>query len=139
MRNIQDIQNEAWGVWEEDQKINPNSVNPYAFIYGYVVAAKRYEKNQRPPEGLKPKRFHDEERFEEICKAIKRYQEANKKVPIQWHYEYNDFVSQGFDDMLNINQYKIIDPLTDCQCLVKTTAKWVMFRWICDKCNMTIR
>lgn len=28
---------EAWQAWEEDQKTNPNAVNPHAFVYGYKI------------------------------------------------------------------------------------------------------
>lgn len=30
----------AWKLWEEDQKTNPSSVNPHAYVYGFVSALK---------------------------------------------------------------------------------------------------
>lgn len=40
----EEVDSEAWKVWEEDQKTNPNPVNPHAFVYGYNIAKKKYNK-----------------------------------------------------------------------------------------------
>lgn len=34
------IEKEAWEAWQEDQKTNPTAVNPHAFVYGYKVASR---------------------------------------------------------------------------------------------------
>lgn len=34
------IEEKARTAWEDDQKTNPHSVNPYAYVYGYVAGAK---------------------------------------------------------------------------------------------------
>ena len=39
---------------------------------------------EKPPLGIKPRHVHDSERAIEIAKAIARYIEARKKVPIEW-------------------------------------------------------
>ena len=44
----------------------------------------------RPPLGLRPRRFVDEERLSEVYAAIARYLEAGKPVPVEWIEEYNE-------------------------------------------------
>lgn len=46
----------------------------------------------RPPLGLMPKKFHDVERFNEVCGAIARYYDAGLKINIEWIEEYNELV-----------------------------------------------
>ena len=50
----------------------------------------------KPPLGLIPKKFHDEqvkvERFNEVCGAIARYYDAGMKINIEWIEEYNELV-----------------------------------------------
>ena len=43
----------------------------------------------KPPLGLIPKWIRQEERQKEICQAIIRYFNANKKIPIEWIEEFN--------------------------------------------------
>lgn len=31
----------AWESWQEDQKTNPHSVNPHAYVYGFKAAFKK--------------------------------------------------------------------------------------------------
>lgn len=42
---------EAWQVWEEDQKTNPDNVNPHAFAYGYLCC--KVKTTQPLQEGIK--------------------------------------------------------------------------------------
>ena len=44
----------------------------------------------KPPLGLKPRWLAEEERFDEVDEAIKRYVQANKKVPSEWRDEWNE-------------------------------------------------
>ncbi len=34
------LNHQAWIAWEEDQKTNPQPVNPHAFVHGYKLAVK---------------------------------------------------------------------------------------------------
>ncbi len=43
----------------------------------------------KPPLGVLPKRFRDEERLQELSTAIIRYVQVNKPVPMVWMGEYN--------------------------------------------------
>ena len=43
-----------------------------------------------PPLGLKPRWLVEEERFNEVDGAIKRYVQANKMVPSEWRDEWNE-------------------------------------------------
>lgn len=46
----------------------------------------------KPPLGLIPKKFKQQERFLEVCGAISRYYNAGIKIPIEWIEEYNELV-----------------------------------------------
>lgn len=45
---------------------------------------------QKPPLGLKPRRFHDETRVAEIINAIERYAAALTPIPSEWFEELNE-------------------------------------------------
>ena len=47
---------------------------------------------EKPPIGLKPKRFHDKERINEISEAMVRYLTVNKEIPFEWVEEYNQLI-----------------------------------------------
>lgn len=49
---------------------------------------------KKPPLGIMPKRFHDEERFKNLIAAIERYIEAKLQVPLEWIVEYNQLVKE---------------------------------------------
>ncbi len=53
------------------------------------------EQLPKPPIGLKPKPIHDEQRCEEISKAINRYLDSNNHVPIEWIQEYNELIQKS--------------------------------------------
>ena len=42
----------------------------------------------KPPIGLMPKYIWQEKRYKDICEAIKRYKNVNKKIPKEWIEEY---------------------------------------------------
>ena len=44
----------------------------------------------RPPQGLKPRMVHEEERMNEIIAAMRRYAEAKKDIPQEWICELLD-------------------------------------------------
>lgn len=50
---------------------------------------------EKPSIGLKPKKYHDDERHSEILGAINRYLIANKQIPIEWIEEYNELLSKN--------------------------------------------
>ena len=58
---------------------------------GDIVAHKKY------PLGLKPKWRHDETRFDEIIKAMMRYNESGKKIPSEW-----------FEEAINLYDEKVV-------------------------------
>jgi hypothetical protein len=45
---------------------------------------------ERPPLGLKPRSIHERMRLLEILEAMHRYVKADKKIPSEWHDEFND-------------------------------------------------
>ena len=50
----------------------------------------------KPPLGLIPKKFHDDnvklERFKDVCGAITRYYSDGRKIDIEWILEYNELI-----------------------------------------------
>ena len=50
-RPVEALHEIAWKAWEEDQKFNPNTMNPHAFIYGFIqgykIREKEYEDSHR--------------------------------------------------------------------------------------------
>ena len=43
---------------------------------------------KKPPLGIKPRKFHNEERLEEITGAIHRYIEVQADIPWEWLEEF---------------------------------------------------
>jgi len=52
----------------------------------------------KPPIGLKPKKYHSLERFNEVRSAIARYYDAELPIPIEWVEEYNKIINQNKDE-----------------------------------------
>lgn len=48
---------------------------------------------KKPPLGVKPKYIHDALRKKEIAKAIIRFAEVQKAIPIAWIEEYNELAN----------------------------------------------
>ena len=46
----------------------------------------------KPPLGLTPKYIRNEQRMKEIRDAVVRYEEADKKIPIEWIEEYENLL-----------------------------------------------
>lgn len=46
----------------------------------------------KPQLGLIPKRIRQQQRFLEVCEAIKRYWDAGEKIPLEWIEEYNELI-----------------------------------------------
>lgn len=73
-------------------------VDYYNSVYGDIeknidtldVSDLPIKKAEKLPLGLKPKRFHDEVRYEEVCGAIHRFYNTGKQIPLEWIEEYND-------------------------------------------------
>jgi hypothetical protein len=49
---------------------------------------------EKPPLGLKPRKFVDEDRLREVQGAMVRYYDANKPMPLEWITEYNELVER---------------------------------------------
>jgi predicted amino acid dehydrogenase len=49
---------------------------------------------EKPPLGLKPRKFVDEDRLREVQGAMDRYYYANKPMPLEWITEYNELVER---------------------------------------------
>lgn len=49
---------------------------------------------KKPPIGITPRWLLDEEREKEIFDAIKRYQDADYSVPIEWIVELNEITKR---------------------------------------------
>tara|TARA_R110001632_G_scaffold82964_1_gene183947 strand:+ start:753 stop:914 length:162 start_codon:yes stop_codon:yes gene_type:complete len=47
---------------------------------------------KKPPIGLKPKKYHLLERFNEVRSAIVRYSDAELPIPVEWVEEYNELI-----------------------------------------------
>lgn len=48
-------------------------------------------KAKKPPLGVKPRHFHDEERRQDLAGAIVRYiEDREMEVPVEWVNEYNE-------------------------------------------------
>lgn len=65
-------------------------------------------KAERPPLGLKPKKFVDEERFIEVCRVISSYYNEGKPISIEWIEEYNELLTEdeSKDDIYSIEAPK---------------------------------
>lgn len=55
---------------------------------------------KKPPLGLTPKYIWDEQRFDEIRKAIERYMDDLYPVPLEWIEEYNALAERMTDDTI---------------------------------------
>lgn len=47
---------------------------------------------EKPPIGLKPKFYHNYSRYNDIMKAIIRYINSQKEIPVEWIEEYNELL-----------------------------------------------
>lgn len=52
---------------------------------------------KKPPLGLMPKKYYEEQRFYEVCSVIARYYEAGLEIRIEWVEEYNEFIKKKKD------------------------------------------
>ena len=52
----------------------------------------------KPPIGLKPKKYHSLERLNEVRSAIVRYYDNELPIPVEWIEEYNELLNQNKDD-----------------------------------------
>lgn len=50
--------------------------------------------NLKPPLGLMPKLFWDNERIADITNAVNRYMQEQQEIPIEWIEEYNNLVKK---------------------------------------------
>jgi hypothetical protein len=55
-----------------------------------------------PPLGLIPKFIHDELRLISIQRAMSRYKDANKDIPLAWTKEYNELILKYNDGWIKI-------------------------------------
>ena len=56
---------------------------------------------EKPPIGLKPKKYHLLERLNEVRSAIVRYYEAELPIPVEWIEEYNELIKPKEDEKIN--------------------------------------
>jgi hypothetical protein len=49
---------------------------------------------QKPPLGVPPKWLRQEQRLEELCEAVIRYQQDNLRIPDDWLEEIRDLASE---------------------------------------------
>lgn len=68
-----------------------------------------YKKHIKPPIGLKPKIFHDEQRLKSIDEVIERYIKANEEIPIEWFEERNDLLNILSSNRIDKNIINISD------------------------------
>ena len=50
--------------------------------------------NRKPPIDIIPKTIHDDQRFIDLCWAIKRYYETETPILIEWIVEWNKHVER---------------------------------------------
>jgi hypothetical protein len=67
-------------------------------IKGYVLIN---EIKKRPPRGIVPKFIHDERRFKDLVKTIKRYIKHYKYIDPNWISEYNELLEKISKDENN--------------------------------------
>ncbi|MBK7883585.1 MAG: hypothetical protein IPJ81_07100 [Chitinophagaceae bacterium] len=46
----------------------------------------------KPPIGILPEYFWKDQRFKDLCEAIKRYWDGGYKIPVEWIEEYNRLI-----------------------------------------------
>jgi hypothetical protein len=64
-----------------------------------VETTKGSKRMEKPPLGLEPKWIHDENRKHEVASAIKRYIDADLKVPEAWIEEYSSLAGKTEDSV----------------------------------------
>lgn len=85
LTNPENNEKEAEKIISEMIKTNEFKSNHKNILNEFRIFGKA--KVQKPPLGIKPKWFHDEQRLEEIQGAIGRYNDANFTVPNEWKVE----------------------------------------------------
>ena len=53
---------------------------------------------KKPPIGAMPRYIHDELRKRELGKAMVRYIEAERTVPLEWVMEYNELIERNQEE-----------------------------------------
>ena len=61
------------------------------------------EKAIKPPIGIKPKYIWEQERFDDIFRAISEYYNAGLKIPVEWIEEYNELIGVTKENGLEDN------------------------------------
>lgn len=54
----------------------------------------KQETEQKPPLGLMPRKLWNEQRYNDICSAMSRYNDCGKQIPNEWIEEYNELTKQ---------------------------------------------
>ncbi len=52
-----------------------------------IMGEAQENKVEKPPLGLIPEFIHKEQRYKDVCEAIKRYEDANREIPEEWRNE----------------------------------------------------
>ena len=56
---------------------------------------------KKPTLGLRPRKIASHDRYIEVCEALCRFLEDQKKIPIEWISEYNDLIEILDGDLSN--------------------------------------
>ena len=54
---------------------------------------------EKPPIGIKPRKFVEEERLSDLANVISRYAEKKLAIPCAWIQEYNELVMKQFSEI----------------------------------------
>ena len=54
---------------------------------------------KKPPIGIMPKYLWERRRFYDLIETIKRYLDAEKKIPVEWIEEYNNSIKFDKEDI----------------------------------------
>ncbi len=83
----------------ETGKRNPNEetlerIADYLGVTSDLLVGSPKARNVKPPLGLMPKLFWDNERIADITNAVNRYMQEQQEIPIEWIEEYNNLVKK---------------------------------------------
>lgn len=65
---------------------------------GIEMVIENRKTETKPPLGLMPRYLWERKRRYEVGKAISRYVEADKSIPVEWLDEYNELVQKAIGD-----------------------------------------
>lgn len=69
---------------------------------GLEMVIENRKTETKPPLGLMPRYLWERNRRYEVGKAMSRYVDADKKIPIEWLDEYNELVEKDVDRLTRV-------------------------------------